>query len=127
MVADDYVAFLWAKWLVKLISEITFPKNMVLHGDLQARMDMLETIKAMLVQSVRSINNLKSRRPSSSQKPLHVWYELNPLQFSFDVAMNLPSLGEKIVQEVDHHQGRNISRICSFAHGFPRPLIVICR
>src|SRR5882672_4334405 len=104
MVADDDVARLRSKWLIKLISEITFPEDMVLHGNLQTRSDIFEIVKAMLVQPVRSVDDLKASVASSRQESLEIWNELDALQLALNIVVDLPLFGQKVVKGVDNDE-----------------------
>jgi hypothetical protein len=90
MVAGDGIAVLGSKRLIELIPEITLPKNMVLPCDLQTRSHVFEIGKAMVVQTVRGVHDLKTSCASSSQESLQVWDELDALQLALDVVIGFP-------------------------------------
>jgi hypothetical protein len=79
---------------------------MVPHGDLKSRVDVSEIVKAVFVQPVRGVNDLKASLASSSQEPFQIWKELNSLQLTFDVVVDLSLFRKEVVEEVNYDERR---------------------
>jgi len=84
----------------------------------KSRVNAFEIVKAVFVQPMRSVNDLKTRSADSSQEPVQVWDEMNSLQLTFNVVVNFASLRKEIVEGGQSRQApkyRSDRFLCSYA------------